>query len=211
MYVLGGSKEASMRNLVDGGPPLTLVGGPTVSPALGATCNRDNCFDTGLPETAAWTFLAVSKLGGSGNPFFPIANFGAGPRGTSLYISDTNLVATQGTNPANGNTEAVSAGANFVDPKPNDWFSLCGRGDPALVNASYRYNGVFGRGDGNQAEHVVSPRTIRIGGHYDTGFTRTGEVLFAAIFNRKLSAASADAAQIAIAQFFADTAGITTL
>jgi hypothetical protein len=210
LYVFGGSREGSMRNLVVGAPPLTLIGGPTVGLGMGANCNRDNGFDTGLLETAGFTFLVGCRIGGNGNPFIAVGNYGSAPKGAALYVSDTDATTVAGTSASNDNTN--QAGVNLATPaSATDWYSFCGRGDASQVTTSVRYKGVITRTDGFQNGHVLSARTLRIGAHYGTGFTRFGDVLFAAIFNKKLTAAAGDAAQVAIAQFFADTAGITTL
>lgn len=215
LYFLGGNATLSARNLVSGGVALTPVGAPTIN-ALGATLNQSNCFNTGLTETAAWTFIAIAQpiAAGiaSGNGAMLVSNFlNSGAIGTSLYMPASATI-----NAAEAVTISTSAVATLaVSPLvQTDWYQFCARGDAASEDVTYQHAGAMATPASPGAApsaRALTGRTINIGGHYDTAFQASVNIVAVAVWNKKLSDANRLATFAVLASFFSANAGITSL
>lgn len=60
-YIFGGTLAQSKRNHAPGGADLTAVGAPVVESTYARLTGMANYFDTGLVETSAMTYVAVSR------------------------------------------------------------------------------------------------------------------------------------------------------
>lgn len=212
LYLFGGDSDLSLRNIVNPNLPLTRIGNPVVN-ALGATCDINNCFDTGLSETQDFTFIAIGKPLVTGSAML-ISNFGPAPVGSSLYFGSATTV-----NGAVSNASGTTApGKTIATPVTTDWyqFSLQGgfAGGLTLADVTYRRNGAVATPQSGTGAAARSPSTrkLRIGGHYSAGsFVSPVQILLGAIWDNKLTDAKRNTTFTELDTFFTDQFGITSL
>lgn len=206
LYQLGGSESASLLNNVAGGPSLLSVGAPEVAGGEARLSVATGYYDTQLPETEAFSILAVARPGG-GNEAMQIATYGSGsPAGTSLRID---MTATRlGT--IDGTATLRQRVTNLSTPNADELYLVAGTGDTIGLSLYLGQRGATVTGGTAYTGRTVLPRTWRIGASYDTGVVSQARIAAAAIWNRRLTDAEMAAAFIAIRAHFA-ASGVTTL
>lgn len=229
-YTFGGSSvEGSCRNFANPDLPLLPIGSPTIN-AVGASLDYLNGFDTQLPETAAFTLLAISKPVSFPQSYM-ITNAGGdsaanhySPYGVTLWATLTRVSTGD---PTAVPVDAVNDGW-FLNA--GDWAQYMGRGDATNVKTTvHGANALDADGNGGKIRDMtavatgsrgLNGKTLRIGAMYQTGpmeFTSSYPtpvpMLAAFIWNTKLSDADALAVFTALKTWFNTTSGlgITTL
>ena len=207
-YVFSGNATLSSVNIANPSAPLTVIGSPTVS-ALGAVCDVNNHFDTGLSETTAFSFLTICQQ--PNGAAMAVSNFlsGGTPTGSSLFF--TNAV-----NPevavATTTTTTVTA-ASGTGAFGTDWYQQCVRADATSADSVVqRNNTLLSANSVSTGSRSLASRTLRIGGHYSPGaFAGQIPILFAAIWSQKLIDADRNSVMAYLRTNLNTLAGITTL
>jgi len=219
-YVLGGNAVASVRNRA-GGPPLSVVGAPTIGSEFGARLDHDNCFDTGLAPSASRTWIVVAKpqsLTGSGaaNKASLLGNHtyvSSNLRGDQMWMGNPSAFYNQadinGPSPANV-AQVVSA----LDPAK--WAALVGTVDSAagVMDCARRQSGVrtwVNPTTGISGRATYSDKKVRIGGD-GTGtpgiYAHNVDIGLVLMHGTALSRAEIDTQLDYISQWLASTFGI---
>lgn len=205
LYQFGGAEALSLINHANAALPLTKFGAPTIN-AMGASCSQTACFETGLPETDAFTIIGVVKPAATTG--MVVSNYIATtPFGSSLFQASGTTLNCGTTNGAGSNT-----GSSMATTVTTDWEIQMARVDATRAQAQRSRAGVVTASpDAAITGRTVVARNWRVGGHYATGsITGVREILAAAIYNRRLTDAELTSVYAALRSFFA-LGGVTTL
>lgn len=198
LYFFGSNRANQLLNGVQGGARLTQIGSPTTNPNT-VTVDHLNGFDTGLPDAASQTFIAVSRFaamaGGNGFPMVGNLNqIGADTDiGTMLAqltgFSNLGVGVATNTQTQCYRSNNVLTGLNIV---AGDAFLMGG-----VVDTSGPWGRVYTsyRGSAGYDQTAIGTRsldteyTIKIGAHGGTyaPYNQSGEIYAAAIHNVALT------------------------
>lgn len=93
-YIFGGTLAQSLRNHAPGGADLTSVGSPVIESTYARLTGLSNYFDTGMLETSAMTYLAVSRAVNSPTDNATSAPIVGNFRGSAVSTYGNHLVWT---------------------------------------------------------------------------------------------------------------------
>ncbi|MFD3249476.1 hypothetical protein [Rahnella aquatilis] len=201
LYSFEDTLSDSLRNYANADLPLTATGAPTFT-AGGVVCNIDNCFDTGIAQQSAFTFVAIAKpikpatndagaflVSDFYSPASGYGGDGIGFRNGSL-ISGVPVLATFGQNSAS-NYAASEVSVSAFDINNAAFFIGTGSVDTGLISGAGT-NGSLTMGNNTAlAARGTTGGTLLIGGHRRASGTlfkgNTGPIYASAIYNRVLT------------------------
>lgn len=204
-YLFGTSQAASIVNLANASAPLTpiVTGGAATYNAHSVIVQNNNSsngigFNTGITPYYDCTLIVVRKTAPT-NLIIVMGGEATDGTGTHYGITQntTNEAASSGTTPST----AISGGASRVAPVGNFFFEAAVFQQGAKSKL-YGYSaGVIAMAQ-SAADRTMSPAVCRIGANTAPG-AQTAEIAYAAIINRILTQAEADAAGQSLIAYFA--------
>lgn len=187
-YYLGSSETDMLVNHA-GGSPLTVVGTPTVNPR-NALVGKANGYDTGLPETSAFTWIAVAKKELPGTIVPTISNFNDIGTDTDIgcTLSQSNS-HTVGSYVCQGGASTSIRTITTAEVPLGTEFLFGVRCSGTTQKPFKSYNGVITHDVGTATGRGIdTEQTIAIGHHHFTaGYVGTQEVYAAIIHNVELT------------------------
>lgn len=196
LYVLGGSSALSLVNHANPALPLAAVGLPTIN-ALGAVCNYQNCFDTGIPGTSLndLTVISVAKpvvTSSAASQAMIASNYnGAGEADSSCFLYASSVPRFSSLAGQVGGTTLSSA--IVISTYDNTkWNSFASRMTSAGKAKSWtQVSGAQTVGAESAAgSRSTVARNIRVGGHHSanaSSFVGSVELQMVAIFAASLA------------------------
>jgi hypothetical protein len=194
----GGDAAKSARNLAPGGAAAALVNSPAISPSYvslgGASQSGAAYIETGVAETAALTYLLVSRatadMAVQGNRPMLIGNynFAASPKGAALYDVVATIIRADAAYTDGATISSATTDINVTSGQLAAWnfkAASFGNATPRKV-----YNKTLGASATSGAEtrqrSLNTAATIRVGTSL-SGLFGPNDQAFAAVYNRQLT------------------------